>query len=551
MTAPNRLFVLLLLAGCAAGSEKPADPQLLARVGDRELRVQRLDKALKTLYPEGAPAGAERQVLQRLIDTEVLVLAAKDQNLERDPRVDGLVSQKEQELLLAELYRRGILKVASGVSQEEARDYFTQHHLDEERRVSRILVNGSAAVEQIMNRLQAGESFAALAGEFSDDPKTAPQGGDLGWMSRASFKNHLLRRQVFGAKIGQVLGPIKEPDGYSLLLVAEERRTTFEQAAATVERAVAEEKQSLTTLKYLEGLATDAQVREDQEALQLLLTRLSEAGTELPKLHKGEPGLVLLSAGPTQWTLQKFMDSMLSERDQAEISTLEDLRLYVRRLFALKELLPKRAEELGFRQTEEVQKGVEQTLREALMDRLRQVEIEEQLNPSEEEVRRYYEAHRDVYTRPERISIIEVLTETREEAEAALQETKQGRDMTEVANRYSVRSARIRRAGGRILLTRPEKYGEVGLEAQNAQVGQIVGPVKTSQGYSVFKVLAKSPAQAQRFEECRIRVAFHLKQEMAEHQFEELVQRLNKKYAGQIQVYEDHFQAYLSSRQKG
>ncbi|MBI2503784.1 MAG: peptidyl-prolyl cis-trans isomerase [Candidatus Latescibacteria bacterium] len=551
MAAFYPLLSLLLLAGCAAGPEKPADPQLLARVGDKEFTAPKLDKALKALYPEGAPAGAERQVLQRLIDTELMVLAAMDQNLDRDPRVDGIVRQKEQELLLAELYRRGILKVSSGVSQEEARDYFAQHHLDEERRISRILVNSGATVEQIMTRLRAGESFAALAGELSDDPKSAAQGGDLGWMSRLSFKNHLLRRRIFGARIGQVLGPIKEPDGYSLMLVAETRQVSFEQVASTVERAVAEEKQSLTTFKYLEGLAADAQVHEDPEALQLLLTRLSEAGTELPELHKGERSRVLLTAGQTQWTLEQFMNAMLSERDQAEISTPEDLRRYLRRLFALKELLPKRAEELGFRQTEEVQKGLEQTRREALMDRLRQVEVEERLNPADEELRRYYQQHRDIYVRPERINILEILTETREEAEAALQEARQGKDLAELARRYSVRSPRIRRAGGRILLTRPEKYGEVGIEAQHAQVGQLVGPVKSTQGYSVFKVLAKSPSQPQSFEECRIRVSFHLKQDLAEQKFEELIQRLNKKYAGLVQLYEDHLQAYAAARKKG
>jgi parvulin-like peptidyl-prolyl isomerase len=539
------------LIGCAAGPEKPADPQVLARVGEKEVTAPKLGKALKTLYPEQVPAGAERQVLQRLIDTELMVLAAADQNLEKDPRVEGLIRQKEQELLLAELYRRGILKITSGVSQEEARDYFTQHHLDEERRVSRILVQGADIVPQLMARLRDGESFAALASELSDDPKTASQGGDLGWMSRLSFKNYLLRRQIFGARVGQILGPIKEPDGYSLMVVAETRQVSFEQVASAVEQAVAEEKQSLTTFRYLEGLTADAQVQEDGEALQLLLTRLSEAGTELPRLRKGESSRVLLNAGQARWTLEQFMEAMLNERDQAEISTIEDLRRYVRRLYALKELLPKRAEELGFRQTEEVQKGLEQTRREALVDRLRQVEVEEQLNPTDEELRRYYEAHREVYVRPERISILEILTETREEAETALKEARQGKELAEIANRYSMRSARIRRAGGRMLLTRPEKYGEVGVEALHAQVGQLVGPVKSTQGYSVFKVLAKYPAQPQAFEECRIRVSFHLKQDLAEHKFEELIQRLNKKYAGQIQLYEDHLQAYTAARPKG
>ena len=63
----------------------------------------------------------------------------------------------------------------------------------EQRRVSHILLSvgnpkDDAAVkakaEEILKRAQGGEDFSKLAKEFSQDPGSAPQGGDLGWSER-------------------------------------------------------------------------------------------------------------------------------------------------------------------------------------------------------------------------------------------------------------------------------------------------------------------------------------------------------------------------------
>ena len=224
------------------------------------------------------------------------------------------------------------------------------------------------------------------------------------------------------------------------------------------------------------GWPTAPTLAERRETLELLLARLSEAGEQMPTFKKGETQLVLLELDGEPWTLSNFMAAMTSERNPAEIRELDDLRRFARRLYALKVLLPRHAREIGIHEAERVAKGIETTRRQALVERIRQIKVLETLNPSKEEIRAYYEAHKDLYVREERISILEILVDTRAQADSLLAAIERGGDLGELARRYSRRSTRIRRAEGRIQLLRPDKYGNLGWEAKDAEVGQIVGP---------------------------------------------------------------------------
>ena len=553
LVIPLALSMGLVWGGCEAPpAAPPQDPNIIARVVDKEIDIKRLNRAIDTLYPVVGkrPEDIERKVLQRLIEAELFVADARAQNLDRDWRVQNAVQLQEQELILEEIYNRGILEISEKVTDEQARDYFERYRVGEERRLQRILVDSPETVGRILSQLNAGEDFATLAQEVSHDPNTSAQGGDLGWKSRLGFKSHLLRRQVFGAEIGGLIGPLKEPDGFSVIKVVDIRQVPFDSSAAEVVKAVGEQKQALATLLFLEKLADEKGVREYPEVLKLLLRRLTEAGREMPKLRKDEGLRKLLGTGDLEWTVDHFMSAMRSERDQAEIKNIEDLRKYARRLFALKVLLHRRAAELGIDQTEYVRKGREKALRAALLDRFREIAITERIDPSEAEVRAYYEKNREVYIRPERISILEILVDTRDQAEALMEEIDRGGDLEELAKRHSMRSTRIRRAGGRIQLMRPDKYGKVGWEAKDAQVGEVVGPVKSSQGFSVFKVLKKIPAYQQTFAEDKIRAEGHLRQDLVQRAFEELQRQLNRRYADRIHIFEGRFEAYLDRRGK-
>jgi peptidyl-prolyl cis-trans isomerase D len=120
---------------------------------------------------------------------------------------------------------------------------FTQ---PEQRRVSHILLpvatpKDDAAVkakaEGILKRAQAGEDFSKLAKEFSQDPGSSAQGGDLGWSERKSWVAPFADA-AYGMKVDEIRGPVKTQFGYHILkLVGIQPATvkTFEQSKADLE----------------------------------------------------------------------------------------------------------------------------------------------------------------------------------------------------------------------------------------------------------------------------------------------------------------------------
>ena len=122
-------------------------------------------------------------------------------------------------------------------------ELFTQ---PEQRRVSHILFTVAnpkddaavkAKAEGILKRAQAGEDFAKLAKEFSQDPGSAPQGGDLGWSERKAWVPPFADA-AFSMKPDEIRGPVKTQFGYHILkLVGVQPPSvkTFEQSKADLE----------------------------------------------------------------------------------------------------------------------------------------------------------------------------------------------------------------------------------------------------------------------------------------------------------------------------
>ena len=95
----------------------------------------------------------------------------------------------------------------------------------EQRRVRHILLpvndpKDDAAVktkaEGILKRVQGGEDFAKLAKEFSQDPGSAAQGGDLGFAERKVYVGPFADA-AFSMKVGEISGPVKTQFGYHIL----------------------------------------------------------------------------------------------------------------------------------------------------------------------------------------------------------------------------------------------------------------------------------------------------------------------------------------------
>jgi peptidyl-prolyl cis-trans isomerase D len=89
---------------------------------------------------------------------------------------------------------------------------------------------------------RSGGDFAALAAKHSDDPGSKDNGGDLGWFGRGRMVPEF-EEAVFGAKPGDIVGPVKSQFGYHIIKVEgfrPERQRPFDEVAEQVRFRVLE-----------------------------------------------------------------------------------------------------------------------------------------------------------------------------------------------------------------------------------------------------------------------------------------------------------------------
>jgi peptidyl-prolyl cis-trans isomerase D len=146
------------------------------------------------------------------------------------------------------------------VSDAEVEKYYTEHAKEFETpqqvHVAHVLVTvpqtgGSEAedkarakVADVIRREKAGEDFAKLAGEISEDPGSKSKGGDLGWVGKGEMVP-AFETAVFALGRGEISAePVRTPFGFHAIKVLEVRpaaKKALKEVAAQIRDRLAAE----------------------------------------------------------------------------------------------------------------------------------------------------------------------------------------------------------------------------------------------------------------------------------------------------------------------
>jgi peptidyl-prolyl cis-trans isomerase C len=112
-------------------------------------------------------------------------------------------------------------------SQEEVERFYeenkeAQFTTPEQRCARHILFNKDqrAKAEEVKGQLQNGADFAELAKEYSQDPGSAENGGDLGCLGQGETVPNF-EEALFNAEEGEVVGPVETEFGYHVIEITD------------------------------------------------------------------------------------------------------------------------------------------------------------------------------------------------------------------------------------------------------------------------------------------------------------------------------------------
>lgn len=344
------LFVFLAAAACRStpAATPPVSADTWAVVDGREIRRDEVEKAYRrTSQATPAPADDEAMAgklsaLNDLIVQDILLEKAKALKIELpDAELDKVYAENKQNVpddqFQQELTKRNL--TAADIREGLRRDLLAQKVIEHEvtakivvtdedintffaanraqfnrsedaYHIAQIVVTpvkdaqianrtgddattpqaAASKAQMLMERLKGGASFGELAADFSEDPQTAPRGGDLGFVPVSALQRvpPPLRDAVLKAAPGTV-NTVSLGGGHTLVLfiakeAAGQRDPSMPEVRENITNMLRGRREQLLRAAYLSTLRNDAVV------VNYLAKRLVAADGKVPGLLPAAPG---------------------------------------------------------------------------------------------------------------------------------------------------------------------------------------------------------------------------------------------------------------------
>ncbi len=318
----------LLSGACGSGQ---AGPDVLAKVNGRKIMRSEVEKYYRN-QTEGSPQPPSEEqakslqlsILRELIDNEILMqraeklgLMATDEEVENKLNAVKAPYTKEEfdrrmqdRKITLDDFRRDIRRSITvekvlnkevsakvNISDADVAAYYNQHKaefnlIEPQYHLAQILVTAQPnpqvrnlkndkaqneaearkKVQMIMHLLDSGQDFAAVAANYSEQPETSANGGDLGFVPESSLRSdHQAAEAISKLKAGQYSPPLPAGDanhklaGFRIIrLISKEAAGQREMSDPRIQQALRtqlrERREQLIRTAYYESLRNGAKV---------------------------------------------------------------------------------------------------------------------------------------------------------------------------------------------------------------------------------------------------------------------------------------------------
>jgi parvulin-like peptidyl-prolyl isomerase len=228
---------------------------LLAAAAGAKVAVpaEEIDKAMQAQY---AQAGGEPGFLEALKSAGISI---------------DHVKKSIQETLVINKYLEGIATAGAKVSEADVRKAYQEETAGDKTYSVRhilLLTQGKSVtekaevrkkIEDILAKAKAGEDFASLAKQFSEDPGSKDKGGLYENIGRGQMVKPF-EDAAFSVPVGQISGIVETAFGYHILQIVDRKKETrpFEEVRAEIESRLKDGKQGTAVEDHIKNLKDKA-----------------------------------------------------------------------------------------------------------------------------------------------------------------------------------------------------------------------------------------------------------------------------------------------------
>jgi parvulin-like peptidyl-prolyl isomerase len=504
------IFIVLLFPFVSIAQN---ETEVLAKIGSEKITVEQFQNRFDFMphlnYSNSNIDSIKKEFLYSLVAEKLWALEADELQIDTIESVKLSLKSLEKLFVKDELYKREV----------ESKIVVTANEIKIGlNRVTRILnaliitSPDSEKVWKLYDSFQAGSSFDSVL-KIMNMPQRPFE------VRYGSFEDEAMEEVLYSLDLNEISKPVKAKDNWFIIKLVDDEvdisiDPSKEHARNIVIKKLKDRKSQKLGRAYLDKLLSGKSINADRQLFDIMSDKLLELLKE--RAAKSEYDSII-SVDLLETDIKKVLSSLnTSELNAAFVkfdsnpATVKDFLYYIIyqkvlfdsfnsikfkqslnrivKKFIEDELISREGYKLGLDKLTSVKNDLQiwknYYLSEVLMN-----SYADSITITDEEMKKFIAQEKDLPS-GSRVNIREILTDNIDDVEKILKELNDGKDFELLAKNYNQREW-TKKSSGEWGYFNPSTAGEIGRIAVSMDIGQIYGPIKVNEGYSIFKLIDK------------------------------------------------------------
>jgi len=481
----------------------------VARINSHTITRLELDEEIAKRSPFAKRD--EKAVLDQMIIQMLIYLSAVERGVRNNESYKEGLIEKRRTLLLEEITAVDIVKKASPTKSQMKRYYRKNKEnfvIREQVRGKEIVVDSDSLAHFILDSLQKDiESFDTLAKVYST-VHSGRTGGNMGVVFKG-IRPQPVDKALFKAKLNELIGVIPFDDKFGIYLVAEHKQKSyrsFDEVKSQIDAALKAEKIKEVEEKFLKKLKKKAKIKIYEERLGISISGSGEPTTE--------DEIVAMVNG------REILKSTVEERNQmqpqfgrVDLTIPEQFKKLLNQIIE-EELKLTWAETQNYYLNDGYVVKIKDVIKRLMENELYKEVVVEGASVDPEEVKNYYEKHREEFKIPETVRCHEIVVKSDSLSKHIRKLLRQQPEMFDSLAKEHSTKPNAERGGDTGAIRRgmrSKKFEEIAFKLKVGSISEVFSEDDST--FTIIKSVEYSPTTYRTFDEIQSSIETNLVQQ--------------------------------------